>query len=79
MSLASSSSGARTRPRGSNSCTSGQGDGEGLVEWTAQQKARHRARDGGKEPHMQVLEFVIKEGDVSAQTAGAQSGAVTTP
>jgi hypothetical protein len=47
----------------------GQGEGEGLVEWTAQQKARHRARDGGKEPHMQVLEFVIKEGDVSPRTA----------
>ena len=46
----------------------GQGDGEGLVEWTAQQKARHRARDGAKDPHMQVLEFVLKEGDVSATT-----------
>lgn len=46
----------------------GQGDGYGLVEWTAQQKARHRARDGAKDPHMQVLEFVIKEGDVSATT-----------
>ena len=47
----------------------GQGDGFGLVEWTAQQKARHRARDGAKEPHMQVLEFVMKEGKVSARTA----------
>ncbi len=46
----------------------GQGDGYGLVEWTAQQKARHRARGGSKAPHMQVLEFVIKEGDVSAHT-----------
>lgn len=47
----------------------GQGDGFGLVEWTAQQKARHRARDGAKDPHMQVLEFVIKEGKVSPTTA----------
>lgn len=47
----------------------GQGDGFGLVEWTAQQKARHRARDGSKDPHMQVLEFVIKEGKVSPTTA----------
>ena len=46
----------------------GQGDGYGLVEWTAQQKARHRARDGAKAPHMQVLEFVIREGNVSRTT-----------
>lgn len=47
----------------------GQGDGYGLVEWTAQQKARHRARDGAREPHIQVLDFVIKEGEVSPATA----------
>jgi hypothetical protein len=47
----------------------GQGDGYGLVEWTAQQKARHRARDGAKDLHMQVLEFVLNEGTVSAVTA----------
>lgn len=47
----------------------GQGDGAGLVEWSAHQKARHRARrGGGKAPHMQVLEFIIREGDVSPQT-----------
>jgi len=47
----------------------GQGDGYGLVEWTAQQKARHRGRRGGaKSPHMQVLEFVLREGQVSAAT-----------
>lgn len=47
----------------------GQGEGEGLVEWTAQQKARHRARDGAREAHMQVLDFVLKEGKVSPNTA----------
>lgn len=47
----------------------GQGDGYGLVEWTAQQKARHRARDGAKDPHQQILEFVINEGHVSSETA----------
>lgn len=47
----------------------GQGDGFGLVEWTAQQKARHRARDGAKDPHMQVLEFVLREGAISPATA----------
>lgn len=47
----------------------GQGEGEGLVDWSAQQKARHRARrGGGKAPHMQVLEFVVREGDVSPET-----------
>lgn len=47
----------------------GQGDGYGLVEWTAQQKARHRAREGTKDVELQVLEFVMKEGKVSAATA----------
>lgn len=46
----------------------GQGDGYGLVEWTAQQKARHRARGGSRAPHMQVLEFVLREGNVSPKT-----------
>jgi hypothetical protein len=47
----------------------GQGDGYGLVEWTAQQKARHRARHGaGKAPHMQILEFVVRDGHVSPET-----------
>ncbi len=47
----------------------GQGDGFGLVEWTAQQKARHRAQHGvGRAPHMQILEFVVRDGHVSAET-----------
>ena len=46
----------------------GQGDGAGLVEWSAQQKARHRARSGSQPAHMQVLEFVMREGTPSAIT-----------
>lgn len=47
----------------------GQGDGSGLVEWTAQQKARHRARARTQPPHMQVLDFVIHQGKPSAAAA----------
>jgi hypothetical protein len=47
----------------------GESDGAGLVEWTAQQKARHRARGGAKPPHMQVLEFVRNEGDLTPEAA----------
>jgi hypothetical protein len=43
----------------------GESEGAGLVEWTAQQKARHRARSGTKPAHLQVLEFVMAEGTPS--------------
>jgi hypothetical protein len=47
----------------------GQGDGEGLVEWTAQQKTRHRSRrEAATPPHMQLLDFVIRAGHPSAET-----------
>jgi hypothetical protein len=44
----------------------GESEGAGLVSWSAQQKARHRARSGTKAPHMQVLDFVRSEGALSA-------------
>jgi hypothetical protein len=46
----------------------GQGDGAGLVEWSAQQKARHRARGGSQPAHMQVLGFVMQEGNPASTT-----------
>jgi hypothetical protein len=46
----------------------GESDGAGLVAWSAQQKARHRARSGTKAPHLQVLEFVMGEGSPSTET-----------
>jgi hypothetical protein len=49
----------------------GQGDGHGLVDWTAHQKARHRSRrEASTPPHMQLLDFVIREGKVSAEAIG---------
>jgi hypothetical protein len=41
----------------------GESDGAGLVAWSAQQKARHRARSGSRAIHLQVLEFVRSEGE----------------
>ncbi len=46
----------------------GEADGAGRVEWTAQQKARHRARSGPKPVHLQVLEFTRNEGSLSPET-----------
>jgi hypothetical protein len=46
----------------------GESDGAGLVAWSAQQKARHRARGGTKSVSLQVLEFVRTEGAPSAET-----------
>lgn len=46
----------------------GESDGAGLVAWSAQQKARHRARSGTKAVSLQVLEFVRNEGTLSPQT-----------
>lgn len=45
-------------------------DGAGSVEWTNQQKARHRERMGSKEPHLQILDFVTAESksDLSGPT-----------
>lgn len=45
----------------------GESEGAGLVAWSAQQKARHRARSGTKPPHMQVLDFVRSEGALTAE------------
>jgi hypothetical protein len=47
----------------------GELDGAGAVPWTSQQKARHRARSGTKDPHLQVLEFVHSEGSMSAEAS----------
>ena len=46
----------------------GESEGAGLVPWSAQQKARHRARSGTKPPHLQVLDFVRSEANLSAET-----------
>lgn len=46
----------------------GESDGVGLVEWTAQQKARFRSRRGGARlVHLQVLDFVRTQGEPSAE------------
>lgn len=47
----------------------GESDGAGLVAWTAQQKARHRARRGAKAAHLQVLDFVRSEGKLNDESA----------
>lgn len=47
----------------------GESEGAGSVPWTAQQKARHRARGGTKAPHLQILEFVHNEGVLSPKAA----------
>lgn len=39
-----------------------------LLPWTSQQKARFRARGGAQEYHLQILDFVREEGDLSAST-----------
>jgi hypothetical protein len=46
----------------------GERDGAGLVGWSAQQKARHRARGGAQPQHLQVLDFVREAGTLSAAT-----------
>lgn len=46
----------------------GEGGGAGLLTWGAQQKARHNERKGTKPYYMQVLDFVLKEGDPSDKT-----------
>lgn len=46
----------------------GESEGAGLVAWSAQQKARHRARGGTKAPHLQVLDFVRDAGQISPET-----------
>ena len=43
----------------------GESEGAGLVGWSAQQKARYRARSGGKAPHLQVLDFTRAVGATS--------------
>lgn len=40
----------------------------GLVPWTSQQKARFRARGGTQPYHLQVLDFVHEDGQISAET-----------
>jgi hypothetical protein len=52
----------------------GESDGVGLVEWTAQQKARFRSRRGGSRlVHLQVLDFVGDSPTLSAETRQAIS------
>lgn len=46
----------------------GESEGAGLVPWTAQQKARHRARGGTKPAHLQVLDFVANAGTLSEES-----------
>jgi hypothetical protein len=47
----------------------GQQDGVGHIEWSAQQAARHRGRRGvANLPHMQVLDFVLREGSISEES-----------
>ena len=45
----------------------GENEGAGLVPWTAQQKARHRARGGARPAHLQILDFVRDEGSLSPE------------
>lgn len=40
----------------------------GLLPWTSQQKARFRARGGTQPYHLQVLDFVREDGQVSPET-----------
>ncbi len=47
----------------------GESDGAGLVRWSAQQKARHRARKGPNPAHLQILDFVRAGGALSAESA----------
>ena len=42
----------------------GEQGGAGSVSWSAQQKTRHYERKGTKPYHMQVLDFIMSEGDV---------------
>jgi hypothetical protein len=44
----------------------GESEGAGLVEWSAQQKGRHRARSDKKSVQLQVLDFVRSQGSLSA-------------
>jgi hypothetical protein len=46
----------------------GESEGAGSVPWGSQQKARHKARSGTKDPHLQVLEFVFDQGKVSPES-----------
>ena len=46
----------------------GESEGAGLVGWSAQQKARHRARRGTNPPHLQILDFVRAGGALSPET-----------
>lgn len=43
----------------------GESEGAGLVGWSNQQKARYRARSGGKASHLQVLDFARAVGATS--------------
>jgi hypothetical protein len=45
----------------------GESEGAGSVPWSAQQKARYRARIGAKPAHLQVLDFVQNEGQLSTK------------
>jgi hypothetical protein len=47
----------------------GESDGAGLVGWSAQQKARHKARKGPNPPHLQILDFVRMGGTLSTESA----------
>ena len=46
----------------------GENDGAGIVRWGGKETARFRQRSGQKEPHLQVLDFLERCGDVSKET-----------
>ncbi len=46
----------------------GESGGAGLVKWTAQQRSRFQSRKGKKPIHLQILDFVVENGNLSPTT-----------
>ena len=46
----------------------GENEGAGIVKWGGTETARFRQRSGQKEPHLQVLDFLEKRGDITQET-----------
>lgn len=46
----------------------GENDGAGIVRWGGKETARFRQRSGQKAPHLQVLDFLERRGDVNKET-----------
>lgn len=46
----------------------GESGGAGLVKWSAQQRSRFQARKGKKAVHLQVLDFIAENGELSSET-----------